>query len=57
VRDYIQTTVGKNLQWDASKIKRDMDLTFRPIEETVKDTVNFLIGTAQVGLSSSKKKK
>jgi dihydroflavonol-4-reductase len=50
VRDYLQTTVGKNLQWDASKVKREMDLTFRLIEETVKDTVNFLIGTGQVGV-------
>jgi len=50
VRDYLQKTVGKTLQWDASKIKRDLGINFKPIQETVKDTVNFLIATGQVNL-------
>jgi len=48
VRDYLQKTVGKNLQWDAAKIKRELGMKFRPMEETVKDTLNFLIATGQV---------
>jgi len=50
VRDYLQKTVGKNLQWDAAKIKRELGMKFRPMEETVKDTLNFLIATGQVNI-------
>jgi len=39
IGDYLRTHVGKVLHYDCSKIKRELGLSFRPIEQTLTDTL------------------
>lgn len=43
VKSYLQTHIGKIPRFNNSKIKSELDLEFRPIEETLKDTIDDLI--------------
>ena len=37
---YIRTTVGRTMHFDNSKIRRELGLSFRPIKESIIETVN-----------------
>lgn len=42
-RSYLQTHIGKVMRYDNSKIKEDLGITFRPVEESILETVPDLI--------------
>jgi len=54
VKDFLKLQVGKKLQWDCSKIEKDLGITWRSAEETLRDTV---VDLAKKGLIKPKKEK
>lgn len=48
VGQYLRTHVGRVIRYDNGKARRDLGLTFRPLEETVKDTVEDLKRAGQI---------
>ena len=43
LRQYLRAFVGRRLAVDNSKIKNDLRIDFRPLEETIRDTVEDLV--------------
>jgi len=43
VADFLKCNIGKKIEIDNSKIKKDMDFVFTPYPETLRDTINNLI--------------
>jgi len=43
VSDFLKCNLGKKIEIDNSKIKKDMKFKFTPLEETIKDTIENLI--------------
>jgi len=54
VKDFLKLQVGKKLLWDCSKIEKDLGITWRSVEETLRDTV---VDLAKKGLIKPKKEK
>lgn len=42
-RSYLRSNIGRRAEFDCSKIKRELGLEFRPLAETLKDTVGDLV--------------
>jgi len=43
IADFLKCNLGKKIEVDNSKIKRDLKIEFTPLEQTLKDTVRSLI--------------
>ncbi len=43
VRTFIRTHVGRNVQFDNSKIRQDFKMTFRPVKESILEAVEDII--------------
>ncbi|ODS52672.1 MAG: epimerase [Acidobacteria bacterium SCN 69-37] len=43
IRQYLRTNLGRSLKADNTKIRRDLDIAFRPIEQTVLDAAADLV--------------
>jgi len=43
VGSYLRTHVGRVPRYDNSKVRRELGLSFRPVEETILDTLNDLV--------------
>jgi dihydroflavonol-4-reductase len=44
IRDYLRTHVGRNTRFDNGKIRRDLGINFRPLRETILETLVDLDG-------------
>jgi len=54
VKDFLQYQVGKKLQWTASKIEKDLGMTWTSAEDTLRDTIEDLIKRGQVKITAKK---
>lgn len=52
IRDYLRLAVGKPPTFDNSKILKDLGMTFRDPEQTIRDTLEFVIKVGDVKLPS-----
>ena len=48
VRSFLRTNLGRALQLDASKARRDLGIEFRPVRESVLDTVRDLVARGEI---------
>ena len=47
-RDYLRTHLGRMITFDNSKIRRELGVEFRPAVETIRDTINDMIGSGKI---------
>ncbi len=43
IRTYIRTHIGRSIQYDNSKIRQDLEMTFRPVKESILEAVEDII--------------
>ncbi len=55
VRAYLQTHLGRTFPIDNAKIRRELGIEFRPVEDTLRDTYTDLIASQKVEVATSRK--
>jgi dihydroflavonol-4-reductase len=53
IRSYLRTHLGRSLQFDASKIREQLEMQFRPLGETIEDAMDDLVRWGHLELGSA----